>query len=317
MSAVAAFMGASTAAGLLVVAALLAVPQLQGTIRKAAPALPTWVPTVVAVVVFWTGVTMMGSAPARTDVPSTAEVAGEPAPEAATDQVSKEGIFATWVAISLADRPCAEATVALGETVKGLSNGRRSVPDAYRGAESALAECQKAEYIIGVLKPPAKLDFSVRTDFVNALSICQAVARHRVDGLKKVRRILNGDGRPSLMVTDAFASLVAESPELVELYAHGAELDRLIGEVACQPGAAENGRVRIPPSLYPALVERLKSTPLDEGLKSFLGASCEKAFLALVLHARPDILEWAAERDVHRHGGRCFSGLKRLEREVE
>ena len=96
-------------------------------------------------------------------------------------------------------------------------------------------------------------------------------------------------------VTDAFATLVAESPELVELYTHGAKLDRLIGEVACRPGAAENGRVRIPPSLYPALVERLKSAPLDEGLKSFLGASCEKAFLALVLEARPDILEWAAE----------------------
>lgn len=101
-------------------------------------------------------------------------------------------------------------------------------------------------------------------------------------------------------VTDAFASLVAGSPELVELYAHGAKLDRLLAEVACSPKAAEAGRIRIPPSLYPVLIERLKAQPLDESLKSFLGARCERAFLVLILEARPDILEWAA--NVHAEG---------------
>ncbi len=96
-------------------------------------------------------------------------------------------------------------------------------------------------------------------------------------------------------VTDAFAGLVADSPELVELYAHGAKLDRLIGEIGCGPKSAEGGRLRIPASLYPALVERLKSYPLDEAFKSLLGARCEKVFLALMLKARPDILKWAAE----------------------
>lgn len=96
-------------------------------------------------------------------------------------------------------------------------------------------------------------------------------------------------------VTDAFAGLVVGSPELVELYAHGAKLDRLIGEVHCGPRSAEGDQIRIPTSLYPELVERLKSYPLDESLKSFLGARCEKVFLALMLKARPDILKWAAE----------------------
>ncbi len=96
-------------------------------------------------------------------------------------------------------------------------------------------------------------------------------------------------------VTDAFATLVAGSPELVELYAHGAKLDRLLSEVVCRPKAAEEGRIRIPPALYPGLVERLKAYPLDEAMMSFLGARCEKAFLALVLEARPDILAWAAK----------------------
>jgi hypothetical protein len=106
-------------------------------------------------------------------------------------------------------------------------------------------------------------------------------------------------------VTDAFASLVAGSPELVELYAHGAKLDRLLAEVACNPKASEAGRIRIPPSLYPVLIERLKTQPLDESLKSFLGARCERAFLVLMLEARPDILEWAASVEA---GGQALGG---------
>ncbi len=96
-------------------------------------------------------------------------------------------------------------------------------------------------------------------------------------------------------VTDAFATVVASSPELVELYAHGAKLDRLLREAACQPNAAQDGRIRIPPALYGALIERLLTCPLDEALMSFLGGRCEKAFLSRMLEARPDILEWATK----------------------
>ena len=96
-------------------------------------------------------------------------------------------------------------------------------------------------------------------------------------------------------VTDAFAGIVAASPELVELYVHGAKLDRLIREVVCGPQKAETDRLRIPPQFYPHLIARLKSYPLDEGLESFLGARCEKAFLEMVLEIRPDIFEWASK----------------------
>jgi len=96
-------------------------------------------------------------------------------------------------------------------------------------------------------------------------------------------------------VTDAFAELVADSPELVELYVHGAKLDRLIREVVCGPMKIEQARLRVPVSLYPSLIARLQALPLDEGVNSFLGARCEKAFLNLIVEARPDILVWAAE----------------------
>ncbi|GAD60049.1 hypothetical protein MBEBAB_2299 [Brevundimonas abyssalis TAR-001] len=99
-------------------------------------------------------------------------------------------------------------------------------------------------------------------------------------------------------VTDAFATIVGTSPELVELYVHGAKLDRLLREAACRPKAADDKRIRIPPPLYPVLLDRLKSCALDEGLMSFLGARCERAFLVEVLKVRPDILEWAAKADL-------------------
>ncbi|WP_316203626.1 hypothetical protein [Bradyrhizobium sp. SZCCHNS3051] len=96
-------------------------------------------------------------------------------------------------------------------------------------------------------------------------------------------------------VTDAFAGIVAKSPELVELYVHGAKLDRLIQEAECQQPMAGSSYLRIPAQLYPSLVERLKSYPLGEELKSFLGSSCEKAFLKRMLEARTDILDWVAK----------------------
>lgn len=99
-------------------------------------------------------------------------------------------------------------------------------------------------------------------------------------------------------VSDAFATIVGASPELVELYVQGAKLDRLLREATCRPKAADEKRIRIPPTLYPALLVRLKSCRLDEGLMSFLGARCEKAFLLELLKVRPDILEWAAKADL-------------------
>ncbi len=100
-------------------------------------------------------------------------------------------------------------------------------------------------------------------------------------------------------VTDAFAELVAGSPELIELYIHGAKLDRLIREVVCGAMKIDRASLRVPVSLYPSLIVRLQSNPLDEGLKSFLGARCDRAFLRLILEARADILVWAAETNTN------------------
>lgn len=95
-------------------------------------------------------------------------------------------------------------------------------------------------------------------------------------------------------VTDAFAAIVARSPELIELYVHGAKVDRLVREVVCAPLAAEHAHVRVPFTLFRALLTRFQNHPLDESFKSFLAARAGDKFLEKIVAARPDILEWAA-----------------------
>ncbi|WP_192180394.1 hypothetical protein [Mesorhizobium amorphae] len=95
-------------------------------------------------------------------------------------------------------------------------------------------------------------------------------------------------------VTDAFAEIVARSPELIELYVHGAKVDRLLREVTCAPLTAEYAYVRVPVSLFGALLQRLHDHPLDESFKAFLGGRAGDRFLSKIVTARPDILEWAA-----------------------
>ena len=95
-------------------------------------------------------------------------------------------------------------------------------------------------------------------------------------------------------VTDAFAEIVARSPELIELYVHGAKVDRLVREVVCAPLSSEHAHVRVPTSLFAALLERFRDRSLDESFKSFLGARAGDGFLGKIVAAQPEILEWAA-----------------------
>ncbi len=112
------------------------------------------------------------------------------------------------------------------------------------------------------------------------------------------RRICAGDGDRWVFrhptVADAFAEIVARSPEWVEFYVHGAKTDRLVQEVVCAPLATEHARVRVPSSLFLVLSSRFQDHLFDEKFKSFLGARAGGAFLSEIVAARPDILEWAA-----------------------
>ena len=92
-------------------------------------------------------------------------------------------------------------------------------------------------------------------------------------------------------IGDAFADLVADSPELVELYVAGARLERLMVEVTCGPETIPGAKVRIPTHLYGHVIERLAARPLGAVLKSFLVSRCDAGFLAAFVAARPEVLD--------------------------
>jgi hypothetical protein len=178
--------------------------------------------------------------------------------------------------------------------VEFLTEVLEQLDDASRAAV-ALIFLNSQTGVPSPIAPSPALDMVTRLMGVQAADVARAM-QNLNDSLTRLDSQEDGNRwmfrHPT--VTDAFASIVAGSPELVELYVHGAKLDRLIREAECGPPKAGSDRLRIPASLYPALVAKVTTYPLDEGLKSFLGAQCDKAFLEMVLKARPDILEWAS-----------------------
>ena len=92
-------------------------------------------------------------------------------------------------------------------------------------------------------------------------------------------------------IGDAYASLVADSPELTEIYLRGAKLARLFEEVVCGDIQLTGASVRVGPTLYPSLLKRLLVHPFDYRIRYFLGQRCDDAFLKLFAKERPQIVD--------------------------
>ncbi|TCP80845.1 hypothetical protein C8J31_11487 [Rhizobium sp. PP-CC-2G-626] len=178
------------------------------------------------------------------------------------------------------------------QPVEFLTEILAQLDDASRAAVSLVFLNSQSGVPSPVTATPA-LDMVIRLTGVSHAEIARAM-EHLNDSV--TRRVSEEEGDRWVFrhptVNDAFATLVAGSPELVELYVHGAKIDRLLNEVACKATAAEGGRIRVPPTLYGSLIARLETYPLNEPLKSFLGARCDKTFLRKILQVRPDIIEW-------------------------
>ena len=91
-------------------------------------------------------------------------------------------------------------------------------------------------------------------------------------------------------IADAFAALVARSPELVELYIQGAKRERLLGEVVCGEIAIEGAAVQVPKSLYEQLTERI-GNPDDYYARVFLTERADAPFLRSLVARYPDLVE--------------------------
>jgi len=89
-------------------------------------------------------------------------------------------------------------------------------------------------------------------------------------------------------IGDALASVIAEDPELLDIYLTGTPARKLLYEVSCGDVGIEGIRVVVPASRYEAFVERLDGI---EGRRryDFLAYRCDRDFLNLYLRKHPAI----------------------------
>ncbi|MGO6946998.1 MULTISPECIES: nSTAND3 domain-containing NTPase [Rhizobium] len=90
-------------------------------------------------------------------------------------------------------------------------------------------------------------------------------------------------------VGDAFSTYVSKNPELLDFFLRGAKPETLMREVVCGGVELRGASVRILPSHYPVLLERLKRVSVFQ-LRNFVSYRADAAFAALVLGVRQDLL---------------------------
>lgn len=91
-------------------------------------------------------------------------------------------------------------------------------------------------------------------------------------------------------ISDAFATLVGQSPELIELYVGGAKIERLLDEVVCGAIEIEGASVRVPSKLYDAVRIRLAESRGDWFVRRFLARRCDEPFLKTHLEREPTLV---------------------------
>lgn len=109
-------------------------------------------------------------------------------------------------------------------------------------------------------------------------------------------------------IGDAYATTLALSPDLLNIFLSGSSTDNLIAQVTCGNVGVEKAVV-VPKSLFPMMIVRLREFASSDKYKvqylsswgarrevyRFLASRCSKEFLALYLEQDPDILERVSE----------------------
>ena len=96
-------------------------------------------------------------------------------------------------------------------------------------------------------------------------------------------------------VRDAFAVLIAEDRELMDIYLAGAPVDRLLNEVTCGDVGIQGVKVIVPSDRYELLIIRLETIDttnwaMERELHRFLAFRCERAFLARYIAKHPEFI---------------------------
>lgn len=97
-------------------------------------------------------------------------------------------------------------------------------------------------------------------------------------------------------IGDAYAALVAKSPEMVELYVRGAKIEQLLSDVVCDAIDVQGASVRVPHSLYGILLDRIEGKGLiDRLVLRFAADRADETFLRQLLERGIDLQTIASE----------------------
>ena len=91
-------------------------------------------------------------------------------------------------------------------------------------------------------------------------------------------------------IADAFARLMANDVELVEVYLRGAKPEIILNEVVCGDVRLQGASVCVPRGLYEILVRRV-SQEGDYSLSRFLSYRADRELAKALLKARPDLMD--------------------------
>lgn len=96
-------------------------------------------------------------------------------------------------------------------------------------------------------------------------------------------------------IRDAFATLVSDDSELMDIYIAGSPLDKLFKEVSCGDVGIDGVRVIIPRGRYEALIKRIESFDTTKWhnayiLNNFLARRCDRNFLESFISYLPEFI---------------------------
>jgi hypothetical protein len=91
-------------------------------------------------------------------------------------------------------------------------------------------------------------------------------------------------------IGDCFAQLVANDPELTQIYLRGAKPELILREVVCAGTMLTGAPVCVPHHLYALLIERIADQP-DYLLSGFISYRADRRFAELLLNRVPTLLD--------------------------
>jgi hypothetical protein len=162
--------------------------------------------------------------------------------------------------------------------------------------ENLAGECRAAIALVflngGKVRSPVPMQ--MLTQPALAFGVSEAMVRGQLEALNgSLLNLVEDEEGPYWTyrhptIGDAFASCVARSPELIEIYLRGAKPESIAYEVVCAGIQLKGASVVVPDSLHGLLSDRIANLP-SHNLAHFITYRANRPFIELLLKLRPDI----------------------------